>query len=44
MELPTDMKNYQAEDYDSLRLLSAENAGLALLILVALVCIFEPIL
>ena len=44
MELPEDMKNYRAEDYDSFRLMTAENAGLALLILVALVCIFEPIL
>lgn len=41
MELPSDMKNYRAEDYDSFRLMTAENAGLALLILVALVVIFE---
>ena len=44
MALPTDLKNYKAEDYDSFRLMTAENAGIALLILVALVCIFEPLL
>lgn len=44
MELPTDLKNYRAEDYDSFRLMTAENAGIALLVLVALVCILEPVL
>lgn len=44
MELPTDMKDYQASDYDSFRLLVPEHAGIALLILVALICIFEPVL
>ncbi len=41
MELPSDMKDYRASDYDSFALLKPENAGLALLVLVALVCIFE---
>ena len=41
MNLPHDLKSYKASDYDSFALLTPENAGLALLILVALVVIFE---
>ena len=45
MELPEDMKRFNGQEWDdSFRLLSPENAGIALLILVALVCIFEPLL
>lgn len=43
MELPHDMKNYRAEDYDSFRLMPSECAGWILLGIVALACIFEPL-
>ena len=44
MELPTDMKNYRAEDYDSFQLIPAHSAGWIILALVALAVIFEPVL
>jgi len=43
MELPHDMKNYRAEDYDSSRLMPSECAGWMLLAAVILACILEPI-
>ena len=44
MNLPHDLKSYKASDYDSFRLLTAENAGLLLLVLVALLVVLEPVL
>ena len=44
MRTPEDLKHYQASDYDSFQLLVPEHAGIALLIIVALVCILEPVL
>ena len=42
MSLPEDMKNYSADE-DSFQLIPAESAGWILLGLVALACIFEPL-
>lgn len=43
MQLPTDMKNYKGSDYDSFSLIPANCAGWALLVVVVLACILEPL-
>lgn len=43
MPLPTDLKNYRAED-DAFSLIPPHTAGWALLALVGLACILEPVL
>jgi len=42
MSLPEDMKNYSADE-DAFQLFPAESAGWILLAVVALACIFEPL-
>ena len=43
MQLPADMKNYRAEDYDSFQLMPESCAGWTLLAAVVLACILEPL-
>ena len=43
MQLPTDMKSYKGSNYDSFSLIPANCAGWALLVVVVLACILEPL-
>lgn len=44
MQTPHDLRNFRSEDYDdSFQLLPPSSAGWAILTLVALACILEPL-
>ena len=44
MRLPSDLKDYRADRLGAFRLIEEGTAGLALLCLVALLCIFAPVM